>query len=85
MLWRPDDRKGDPDYGRFEPYMPYVLSEDETPVQVKEYCLGAGAHTHYWDETAPRVIRDLDRLIACDDLDRAQNNPPDPAPPGSTA
>jgi hypothetical protein len=28
-----------------------------------ENCIGAGAHTHYWDETAPMVAAELDRLI----------------------
>ncbi|MEM8714770.1 MAG: hypothetical protein AAGE92_03190 [Cyanobacteria bacterium P01_G01_bin.4] len=29
----------------------------------KEYCLGAGAHTHYWDGTFPEVVEELDALI----------------------
>jgi hypothetical protein len=29
-----------------------------------EFCIGAGAHTHYWDETAPAIPIELDRLIA---------------------
>jgi hypothetical protein len=28
-----------------------------------EFCIGAGAHTHYWDETAPMIAQELDRLI----------------------
>ncbi len=32
---------------------------------VEEYCIGAGAHTHYWDETATAIAAQLDRLI-CD-------------------
>ena len=35
----------------------------------REICIGAGAHTHYWDETAPEIAFELDRLIqlaACD-------------------
>jgi len=28
-----------------------------------EGCIGAGAHTHYWDDTAPEVAVLLDRLI----------------------
>jgi hypothetical protein len=28
-----------------------------------EGCIGAGAHTHYWDDTAPMVADELDRLI----------------------
>jgi hypothetical protein len=29
----------------------------------EDYCIGAGAHTHYWDETAPAIARQLDELI----------------------
>ena len=29
----------------------------------RELCLGAGAHTHYWDSTARAVALELDRLI----------------------
>ncbi len=29
-----------------------------------EFCIGAGAHTHYWDRTAPMIALELDRLIA---------------------
>lgn len=29
----------------------------------REFCLGAGAHTHYWDSTAPKVAQEIDRLI----------------------
>jgi len=28
-----------------------------------EGCIGAGAHTHYWDDTAPMVAAELDQLI----------------------
>jgi hypothetical protein len=28
-----------------------------------EFCIGAGAHTHYWDDTAPDIAQALDRLI----------------------
>ena len=33
-----------------------------------ERCLGLGAHTHYWDNTAPDIRDQLDQLIvrACD-------------------
>jgi hypothetical protein len=30
----------------------------------REFCIGAGAHTHYWDATAPAIARQLDELIA---------------------
>lgn len=29
----------------------------------REFCLGAGAHTHYWDATANRVADEINRLI----------------------
>lgn len=29
----------------------------------REFCLGAGAHTHYWDANADRVADEIDRLI----------------------
>jgi hypothetical protein len=29
----------------------------------REFCLGGGAHTHYWDKTAPEVAQEIDRLI----------------------
>jgi hypothetical protein len=28
-----------------------------------EMCIGSGAHTHYWDRTAPEIAAQLDRLI----------------------
>jgi len=28
-----------------------------------EMCIGAGAHTHYWDDTAPEVANMLDKMI----------------------
>ena len=30
----------------------------------RERCIGAGAHTHYWDDTAPEIAEELDRLVA---------------------
>lgn len=30
-----------------------------------EFCIGSGAHTHYWDKTGTVVANELDRLIAC--------------------
>ncbi|MFZ1221477.1 MAG: hypothetical protein WAO00_19470 [Chthoniobacterales bacterium] len=29
----------------------------------REFCIGAGAHTHYWDETAPEIAVELDRIV----------------------
>ena len=42
----------------------------------REFCIGAGAHTHYWDETAPEIARELDRLVGL-----AAQMPPQPATP----
>lgn len=28
-----------------------------------EFCIGAGAHTHYWDDTAPDIAQALNALI----------------------
>ena len=29
-----------------------------------ETCIGAGAHTHYWDESAPRIAEMLDDIVS---------------------
>jgi len=37
------------------------------PVQSsEEMCIGLGAHTHYWDRSAPDVAKMLDRLISAE-------------------
>jgi hypothetical protein len=36
----------------------------DVDAQRREWCLGAGAHNHYWDETAKGVAEELDALIA---------------------
>ena len=33
------------------------------PQSCSEMCIGLGAHTHYWDRTAPEVAARLDQLI----------------------
>src|SRR5665213_208336 len=33
------------------------------PAGTTDYCIGAGAHTHYWDNTAPAIAYQLDLLI----------------------
>jgi hypothetical protein len=38
-------------------------STDGSPSRI-EFCIGAGAHTHYWDETGQLITLELDRLIA---------------------
>jgi hypothetical protein len=31
----------------------------------REFCIGKGAHTHYWDATASLIAIELDRIIGC--------------------
>jgi hypothetical protein len=40
-----------------------VSTRDLTAGTRAEMCIGVGAHTHYWDRTAPDVARTLDALI----------------------
>jgi hypothetical protein len=53
-LWRAD--------GASQQWDPNCISENPTKTQ-REFCLGAGAHTHYWDKTAPEIACEIDRLI----------------------
>ena len=39
-----------------------IISQDKKETR-REFCIGAGGHTHYWDETAPDIAYELDRLI----------------------
>jgi hypothetical protein len=41
---------------------PNYISADPDKTR-REFCLGAGAHTHYWDKHAPEVAQEIDRLI----------------------
>jgi hypothetical protein len=41
---------------------PVHVSEDEKHTR-REFCLGAGAHTHYWDGTSAEVAAEIDILI----------------------
>jgi hypothetical protein len=41
---------------------PNYISEDPDKTR-REFCLGAGAHTHYWDKYALKVAQEIDRLI----------------------
>lgn len=61
-LWRSekDDNTYDPN--------PKAVSEDQDKKR-REFCIGGGAHTHYWDKTAPTIVAELDRLIASDPRD----------------
>ncbi|MGH8580739.1 MAG: hypothetical protein ACREVK_11700, partial [Gammaproteobacteria bacterium] len=36
---------------------------ERTSCKRRERCIGGGAHTHYWDETAPGISKELDHLI----------------------
>ena len=36
---------------------------ERTSGKRRERCIGSGAHTHYWDETAPDIAKELDYLI----------------------
>jgi hypothetical protein len=60
-LWHPDS--GDNPWGE-EAYE----ESPATPGTRREFCIGAGGHTHYWDTTAPKIGKELDRLIgaACE-------------------
>ncbi len=51
-LWFPDT--GDERWGPVQ----------ESQRDRSEVCIGAGAHTHYWDETAPAIRRMLDQIVA---------------------
>ncbi len=46
---------------------PHLFTPDARPRTIdaarSEGCIGAGAHTHYWDDTAPMVAVELDQLI----------------------
>ncbi len=43
---------------------PVEASTDPAPRSRAEMCIGLGAHTHYWDRTAPEVANKLDVLIS---------------------
>ena len=43
-------------------HLPSYLSQDPD-LKRREFWLRAGAHTHYWDATAPEVAQEIDRLI----------------------
>jgi hypothetical protein len=58
-LWRAD--KCDYHWASPAP-IPAIQSQDENGIR-REFCIGAGGHNHYFDETAPEVALELDRLI----------------------
>jgi len=49
---------GDNDHGAYPE--PIYVAQDGSRA---EMCIGAGAHTHYWDDTAPDVAEQLNDLI----------------------
>jgi hypothetical protein len=55
QIWRPNDY---PETASPE------MSADAAGVRF-ETCIGSGAHTHYWDETAPRIAEILDEIVSC--------------------
>jgi len=71
-LWRPDrcgfayDTVAGPidQPWSVDKYADALASVTGDPVTRREFCIGAGAHTHYWDRTAPQIAVQLDRLIA---------------------
>jgi hypothetical protein len=42
---------------------PPDVAEVSTPPACTEMCIGLGAHTHYWDRSAPDIAARLDQLI----------------------
>ena len=42
---------------------PYVPSQPPSPAQLGDACIGPGAHTHYWDESADWVAERLESRI----------------------
>jgi hypothetical protein len=49
---------GGPDQGRYPEPIHFATEGPR-----REMCIGAGAHTHYWDDTAPDVAEQLNLLI----------------------
>ncbi|MDQ3815777.1 MAG: hypothetical protein M3347_17835, partial [Armatimonadota bacterium] len=45
-----------------DPDLPRLMSADKDEVR-REFCIGPGAHTHYWDSTAPTIAAYLDLLV----------------------
>lgn len=49
-------------YGRDRPAAPVASGAVALPLR-EEICIGAGAHQHYWDQSAPDIAEKLDDLI----------------------
>jgi len=46
-----------------DPTQPAEIASDDAPWPRDEMCIGLGAHTHYWDRSAPDIAKRLDDLI----------------------
>jgi hypothetical protein len=62
MEWYHRTRHGSGGGGFAEPL--FTATTLHGDVEVSEGCIGAGAHTHYWDMTAPDVSERIDAMIA---------------------
>ena len=61
--WRkPAERGKDDTTWTSDRDLPVYISEDEHHTR-REFCLGAGAHTRYWDGTSDEVAAEIDILI----------------------
>jgi len=58
------------DKNNFLPEIDFVMNCKGMPIPVRETCLGPGAHTHYWDKSAPAtVVRKFDRMVSTDNVE----------------
>ncbi|MGC2549033.1 MAG: hypothetical protein WA437_02175 [Candidatus Sulfotelmatobacter sp.] len=46
-----------------DPTQPAEVASEVAPWPRDEMCIGLGAHTHYWDRSAPEIAKRLDDLI----------------------
>lgn len=65
-LWRAPDcaclhRRVTGEGGADDP--PVLVVSEDAHRSRRELCVGGGAHTHYWDETAPAVALEVDLLV----------------------
>ena len=82
-LWRPDGCEFAFEIGNAPIEQPWRLSDappfasvNRSPGNRREFCIGAGAHTHYWDRTAPQVARQLDELVSYAAAGKTSLDPP---------
>ncbi len=58
------------DKSNFLPEVDFVMNCNGKQIPIRETCLGPGAHTHYWDKSAPvTVVRKFDRMISCENIE----------------